>query len=169
LYFSSQLFYNSNLADGAVTANVGSMKVKSLVVVVVACAAILAGYAACLKFAHRTRIVRDPGKENIASFAKQSLDLDLKTIELGQRFATAETAAVKATFADTANGVTWYTTPESAKYREAHPNRALSFGVRNGHLVAIMVRVDLDTIRNSALVVQPVVLQTTNVQWTGMS
>jgi hypothetical protein len=87
------------------------------------------------------------GGDAVASFAKQSLGLDLDSLSFGMT-TNGEYGAMGDPLSPppmvAAAGVSWMTNAASGKYNHDFPNRVLRYGFRDGGLVA--VRVSIDTI-----------------------
>jgi hypothetical protein len=79
------------------------------------------------------------GGEPVASFAKQTLGLDLSSISFGTTAQTNDGYGMVDKV--DAAGVSWMTNAASGKYNHAFPNRFLRYGFRDGKLVAVGVHI----------------------------
>jgi hypothetical protein len=87
------------------------------------------------------------GGETIASFAKQSLGLDLSSVSFGMPaqtnagYGTVGPPNSPQTLADVA-GISWMTNAASGTYNHNFPNRTLRYGFRDGRLTAVRVSIN---------------------------
>ncbi|EEF59991.1 hypothetical protein [Pedosphaera parvula] len=87
------------------------------------------------------------GGEAIASFAKQSLGIDLASIPFGSAEPNNSKwgyvgAPQSTDFLKTATNVAWMTNAVSVKYKQDHSNRILRYGFREGKLVVIRISIN---------------------------
>jgi hypothetical protein len=83
------------------------------------------------------------GGQNVESFTKQSLGLDLATVPFGMTAGTnyAHADAPVSPPPLTGTNVSWTTNVASGFYRRRYPNRSLRFGFRNGRLETVRISI----------------------------